>query len=90
MTEDEYVKSVLQRYAVNASSATNAANNAAPAIRRWAGDKVASLAYSGSFAKGTANNISTDIDLFISLKSSTQETLKEIYESLFRCANRQG
>ncbi len=38
---------------------------------------------SGSFAKGTANRSGTDIDLFISLATNTEETLKEIYEKLF-------
>jgi hypothetical protein len=36
---------------------------------------------SESFAKGTANHSGTDIDLFISLKSDTKETLKETYTS---------
>ena len=90
MTGDQYVESVLQKYAVDISSAKGAANNAAPAIKTWAGSQLSSLEYSGSFAKGTANNISTDIDLFVSLKSDTQETLKQIYESLFTCASDQG
>ncbi len=90
MTGDQYVEAILQKYAVNISSAKSAADNAATAIRRWAGSQLSSLEYSGSFAKGTANNISTDIDLFISLKSSTQETLKQLYESLFTCASNQG
>jgi len=90
MTEDQYVEAVLKKYAVNLSSAKSAADNAAPAITSWAGSQLASLEYSGSFAKETANNISTDIDLFVSLKSDTQETLKQIYESLFTCASNQG
>jgi len=90
MTEDQYVESILQKYAVDISAAKGAANNAAPAITRWAGSQLASLEYSGSFAKGTANNISTDIDLFISLKADTGATLKEIYEALFVLANNQG
>ncbi len=90
MTGDQYVEAILQKYSVNISSAKSAADNAATAIRHWAGNQLASLEYSGSFSKGTANNISTDIDLFISLKSSTQETLKQLYESLFTCASNQG
>jgi hypothetical protein len=45
---------------------------------------------SGSFAKGTANHSGTDIDLFISLKSDTTSTLKEIYSSLFNKVNAKG
>ena len=33
--------------------------------------------------KGTGNKSGTDIDLFISLSESTNETLKEIYDKLF-------
>jgi len=53
-----------------------------PVIREWAGGQLVAVRPSGSFAKGTANNSGTDIDLFISLAQSTSETLKEIYQSL--------
>ena len=89
MTGDQYVAMVLRKYDINKPGAESAAQTVAPAIRRWAGDHLSNLGYSGSFAKGTANNVSTDVDLFISLKSSTTETLKEIYESLFKCATNQ-
>ncbi len=88
--QDQYVKGILQKYAVNVSAAKKAAEGVAPTIRRWAGSQLSSLDYSGSFAKGTGNNISTDVDLFISLRSDTQGTLKQIYESLFTCATNQG
>ena len=90
MTGDQYVEVVLQKFAVNVAAAKSAADTTAPAIRGWAGSQLASLEYSGSFAKGTAINISTDIDLFVSLKSDTRQTLKEIYESLFACASKQS
>lgn len=90
MTGDQYIESVLQKYTVDISAAKGAANNAVPAIRQWAGSQLSNLEYSGSFAKGTPNNISTDIDLFISLKADTRETLKELYEGLFTLANDQG
>jgi hypothetical protein len=45
---------------------------------------------SGSFAKGTANDSGTDIDLFISLSDSTPNTLKEIYDSLFKALSDNG
>ncbi len=90
MTGDQYVEGILQKYSVNSASAKIAADNVAPAIRRWAGNQLATLQYSGSFAKGTANNISTDIDLFISLKSDTSETLKVIYDGVFELARGQG
>ena len=90
MTGDQYVAATLQKYAVNVAAAKGAAEAVTPAIRTWAGTQLADLAYSGSFAKGTGNNLSTDVDLFISLKADTRQTLKEIYESLFSQAQQQG
>ena len=55
-----------------------------PAIREWAGSYLVGVSPSGSFAKGTANHSGTDIDLFISLAQQTPNTLKEIYDTLFR------
>jgi tRNA nucleotidyltransferase (CCA-adding enzyme) len=54
-------------------------------IKEWAGDCLNDIQISGSRAKakGTAINISSDLDLFVSLKSTTNNTLKEIYDSLF-------
>lgn len=51
-------------------------------IREWAGSCLQDIYLSGSRAKGTAISLSSDLDLFISLKSETEETLKEIYDSL--------
>lgn len=51
-------------------------------IKDWAGSCLHQITYSGSYAKGTALDSSSDLDLFISLKSTTDNTLKEIYESL--------
>jgi hypothetical protein len=44
---------------------------------------LAGVSPSGSFAKGTAIKSGTDLDLFVSLKEDTTETLKEIYNRLF-------
>jgi len=48
------------------------------------------LSYAGSIAKGTGNSISTDVDIFISLRSDTASTLAAIYGSLFSLANDNG
>lgn len=90
MSVDQYVRSVLQKYCVNVTAAQNAAGSIAPYIRQWAGAYLADLHYSGSFAKGTANNIGTDIDLFISIRSTVPENLQQIYDSLFNCALQHG
>jgi len=54
-----------------------------PRLRIWAGDLLTGVHPSGSFAKGTANASGTDIDLFLSLRSDTTATLKEVYDTLF-------
>lgn len=87
MTADAYLITILAREAVDASPLSAvwvARNRLTPIVSKWAGSMLLSIAPSGSFAKGTANNSGTDLDLFISLSPATRETLKEIYESLFR------
>lgn len=93
MTADEYLSRILRREAVDTSYSSpvrGVQSVIQPIIQRWAGSQLDSLAPSGSFAKGTGNHSGTDIDLFASLKSSTTNTLKEIYESLFDALNTAG
>ena len=93
MTGDEYVRLVLNRHAVArgpASVAELAATVASGPIRRWAGGQLNALSFSGSYAKDTAVSGTSDIDLFVSLKSDTNGTLKDIYEGLLAVAREQG
>jgi hypothetical protein len=90
MTGDQYVEGILAKYRIDENSAKRAAESVAPALRNWAGAHLAELSYSGSFAKGTANNLSTDVDLFISLRSDTPGNLRDNYNSLFQLANEHG
>jgi len=53
-----------------------------PVLVSWAGQNLVGLFPSGSFAKGTANHSGTDIDVFVSLSSAVNDTLKEIYNKL--------
>lgn len=62
----------------------------APIVQSWAGNVYRGMKPSGSWAKGTANRSGTDIDLFISLDSTTSNTLKEIYDSLFERMKNEG
>jgi hypothetical protein len=92
MTGDEYIQQVLANYAASygpASPAIQAANAVAPTLTRWAGDQLAQLLASGSYAKRTAIAGGTDIDIFISLKPAAP-TLQEIYKSLAQLAKDQG
>jgi hypothetical protein len=87
MTSDSYLQSILLREAVDTGPYSPVRGVVAivqPHIAAWAGQYLVGLSPSGSFAKGTANKSGTDIDLFISLSSATPDTLKQVYESLFR------
>ena len=85
MDADQYLFEILERETVDSSlySPVRAVQaTLLPTISEWAGLALQSIKPSGSFAKGTANHSSTDIDLFISL--STPTSLREIYETLYK------
>jgi len=65
------------------SSISRSLRTPRPALNEWGGAQLRAVSPSGSFAKGTANHSGTDIDLFVSLKSDTASTRKEIYTTLF-------
>lgn len=93
MTGDEYILSILNKYEVPRgpeSAAEQAASRIAPKIKRWAGGWLASLSYSGSYAKQTAVHGTTDMDIFISLKPEMPGTLKKISDELFTLAALHG
>jgi len=93
MTGDEYILSILKKYEVSRgpeSAAEQAASRIAPKVQRWAGDWLADLSYSGSYAKQTAVHGVTEADLFIALKPEMPGTLKKIYDELFTLATLHG
>ena len=93
MTPDQYVESILAKYQVPRGPMSPAeqlgAAVAAP-LRTWAGQQLNALEYSGSYAKETGVHGVSDVDVFISLKSDTTNTLKEIYNSLYALAQTQS
>src|SRR4051812_6383498 len=90
MTPDEYVYSILSKYAVNCAGAEAASQLLYPTLVRWANGNMLEAQFSGSLAKGTAISIDTDADVFISLSSTTPHSLKEIYEILERAVAQAG
>jgi tRNA nucleotidyltransferase (CCA-adding enzyme) len=93
MTADTHLRTILQREAVNTSGTSpvlGAQATLRPIITEWAGTQLRLFQPSSSFAKGTANRSGTDIDLFVSLKNDTKETLKEIYTMLFNRMKSKG
>jgi len=85
MNNDEYVRSIIRKYALLSAPTPEgaaAAQAVYPIIQQWAGEHLLKVSYSGSTAKGTAISGITDVDLFISLSNETPENLGEIYRKL--------
>ncbi len=93
MTPDQYVEAVLMKYQVPrgpASPAERLGSAVAGPLGTWANQYLNELRYSGSYAKETGVRGVSDVDVFISLKSDTPGTLKELYNQLYRFTNDQG
>lgn len=86
MTPNAYINSILSKYRLPSDhrrQVTLATNDLRPHISRWAGQRLLSMKRSGSFAKGTTVRGGTDLDLFVSLRSGGNNSLAQIYESLY-------
>jgi hypothetical protein len=93
VTPDQYVEAVLVKYAVPRGSTSPAEQIGAAVagpLRTWAGQQLNALEYSGSYAKETGVRGCSDVDVFISLKANTPDTLKELYEKLMSLAQSNG
>lgn len=85
MTADQYLRSLLAKYQVNANGALSVANHSiVPVLQSWRGPDILAINLSGSVAKGTANSGGNDMDLFIQLSSTAYGSLQDIYLSLLR------
>lgn len=82
MMSDQYLKNTLSKYMVNIASAQAAGQIIYPVIEKWSNGYMIKAEFSGSMSKGTAITLGTDADIFISLSSTTPNTLEEIYNSL--------
>lgn len=93
MTPDQYVELVLRKYEVPRGANSPAEKFGAAVegpLAEWAGTQLSGLQYSGSYAKETGVRGTSDVDVFISLKSDTEGTLSAIYESLAALAQSNG
>jgi len=94
VSPDEYVRNIIYKYKVPTEvdplTQIFVVDPLIDIIKTWAGDCLNIIQISGSRAKGTAINICSDLDLFISLKSTTSNTLKEIYDSLYDYVSNNG
>jgi len=90
MVSDNYLRSVLSNYNLPhgpKSLPEIAASELYHPIKKWAGNWLLEILYSGSYAKGTRVKGSSDLDLFISLKSDTPDNLRVIHDNLFKYMN---
>lgn len=90
---DGWLCGLLRREAVDAGEAAPVRGVQAvlrPVLAGWAGGNLLEVFPSGSFAKGTANRSSTDIDLFLSLHWNVDGSLREIYDGLDRALGEAG
>jgi hypothetical protein len=90
MTADEYLNSIVDKYRINKAGVTSQVQVMYPVIQQWADGYLIGVAFSGSIAKGTAISLATDADIFISLSSSTPDSLSEIYTSLYNALIQNG
>ncbi len=90
MTADSYLESVITKYASNEAGVKNQVGAIYPIVQRWGGTFINESIYCGSIAKGTAISIGTDADVFISLTSTTPDTLEQIYNTLFNAFSQAG
>jgi hypothetical protein len=84
---DVYLRNVINKYHVNKEidvyTQYFVINPIKEQISNWGGLYLHDIKISGSRAKGTALNITSDIDLFISISSTYNGTLKNMYDSLY-------
>lgn len=90
MTADEYLQSLIHKYAVNVTAAQTAGNLIYPVLEKWSNNYLNSAVFSGSLAKGTGVSISTDADIFLSVKSTTPGTLSAMYSTLYEAVTKAG
>jgi hypothetical protein len=80
---DQYLYNlIIKRMAPSLSLNDWRLTNIKTILTNWAGGQLAELKQAGSSAKGTAIHGVSDFDIFISLKSDTTQTLKELFNLL--------
>jgi len=90
LSSDVYLSSILAKYGVKTSHVPLVRQILFPHVTQWSAGFLLSMGVSGSLAKGTAVSSGTDTDFFISLSSTTPDSLQRIYETLFDRLNQAG
>lgn len=93
MDNNGYLRSVLANHSPNPTGLVVAVQTLTPVIREWAGYHLVEIKPAGSYAKGTAIRLTTDVDLFISLSpnlSASEWPLAKVYQNLFDYLSERG
>lgn len=94
MTGNQHLTAVLTKYqARDISLYKNQIDALAASLKEWAGSCFVDVSYSGSYAKGTAVSLASDVDIFVSLSSDCEQNnggLSTIYNSLGRWLQSKG
>lgn len=86
MTNDQYIFSIIQNYYLCPIDINDyRIRPITDYLISWAGHHLSTLKMSGSTAKNTLIAGNTDLDIFISLKSSLNMNLHDIYYDLHDC-----
>lgn len=90
MSAEEYLRGLVQKYAVDVEGARAAGKHIYPVLEKWSNGFLNKAEFSGSLAKGTGISLSTDADIFLSLSSTTPGTLFDMYETLCEAVSSAG
>lgn len=90
VSADAYLRGLLGLYAVDTTAAKVAGQSIYPVIEKWSAGQLVKATFSGSLAKGTGVSLSTDADIFLSLRSTTSENLADIYSTLYNAVTQAG
>lgn len=85
MNPDTYLASVIAQHQARADllTAHSIISTLSSHINLWANGHLHEIVPSGSIAKGTAISGASDIDILVSVRNSAQETLAEVYQTLY-------
>lgn len=85
MTADQYLEATVAKYAVEnapGSDGERAACSLSRLISDWAGRDLVGFQLSGSYEKGTAVTLGTEVDILVSVKKPGDA--KEVHQSLYQ------
>jgi hypothetical protein len=93
MTPDEYLVQIAAKYRADAGANSlpyKLAHEMSPLIRQCFSDNLNEIYFAGSYEKRTGIKGDSDLDLFVSLKYTTEASLKNMYFKLYSHLSSKG